>query len=676
MKQQPFLRCLSLLLALLCLFSLLPPAPSAASQPDITSCIEGIIAWKTAENGSPPGGVLINDAYLESAGTTAGDWYPFALGRYGRADNLRGYLAVVSDRVSARYGESGRLHAYKATEWHRIALAVSACGGNPRQVGKGPDGSPIDLIADGTYNRGSTVSLGRQGVNGWIWGLIALDSGRYEVPAGAHDTRDGIIREILSQQLPDGGFALSGSAADPDMTAMAIQALSPYYAGGKAYSYTQKKTQKSVTKTVHHAVDEALQALSSLQTGDGGFVSWGTKNVESACQAAVALCCLGIDPESDSRFIKNGKTLLDAVFAYRMPDGGFCHSFTYDPDNPTSKPNQSNSMASEQVLYTLVAVHRLRNGMRSLYDLRPEWPASLKNQICSLSAKINALPKNPSKSEISALFAAYKAIPVSERSYVFNFDTLAAAMENTHVENDAEDITASLDSGTAKQPEGGASSGGQGAAFSGSFSGGGEAEPHAAGPAEEPAEEADSPILAFSLSDRAAVDALPAPEALTTQYYSRVLTLLDALKNADDFEGKESYLEKLEAALARIRALQDEIDSINDDIKDNLYPFGNISLRDKDTVLGILRRCEALGAYDLAKIEGLSDVKKAKAQIDSLERARAVGIVLVIAVLLLVPFAVFRIRRRRRRRLEAKQMPIEEDDALPSPETGTGRDTE
>lgn len=675
MKQRPFLRCLSLLLALLCLFSLLPPAPAAASQPDITSCIEGIIAWKTAENGSPPGGVLINDAYLESAGTTAGDWYPFALGRYGRADNLRGYLAVVSDRVSARYRESGRLHAYKATEWHRIALAVSASGGNPRQVGKGPDGSPIDLIADGTYHRGNTVSLGRQGINGWIWGLIALDSGRYEVPADAHDTRDDIIREILSQQLPDGGFALSGSSSDPDMTAMAIQALSPYYTGGKAYSYTQKKTKKSVTKTVHQAVDEALQTLSSLQEADGGFVSWGTKNVESACQTAVALCCLGIDPESDSRFIKNGKTLLDAIFAYRMPDGGFCHSFTYDPDNPSSKPDQSNSMASEQVLYTLVAVHRLRNGMRSLYDLRPEWPASLKNQISSLEAKINALPKNPSRGEISALFAAYKAIPVSERSYVFNFDTLAAAMENAQVENDAEDLTASLDSGTAKQPAGGASSGGQGAASSGPSSGGEEA-PLSEGPAQEQAAEEDAPILAFSLADRAAVDALPAPENLTTQYYSRVLTLLDALKNADDFEGKEAYLEKLEAALARIRELQAEIDSINDDIKDNLYPFGNISLRDKDTVLGILRRCEALGAYDLAKIEGLSDVKKAKAQIDSLERARAVGIVLVIAVLLLVPFAVFRIRRRRRRRLEAKQMPIEEDDALPSPKTGTGRDTE
>lgn len=672
MKQRPFLRCLSLLLAL---FSLLPPAPAAASQPDIPSCIEGIIAWKTAENGSPPGGVLINDAYLESAGTTAGDWYPFALGRYGRADNLRGYLAVVSDRVSARYRESGRLHAYKATEWHRIALAVSASGGNPRQVGKGPDGSPIDLIADGTYHRGNTVSLGRQGINGWIWGLIALDSGRYEVPADAHDTRDDIIREILSQQLPDGGFALSGSSSDPDMTAMAIQALSPYYTGGKAYSYTQKKTKKSVTKTVHQAVDEALQTLSSLQEADGGFVSWGTKNVESACQTAVALCCLGIDPESDSRFIKNGKTLLDAIFAYRMPDGGFCHSFTYDPDNPSSKPDQSNSMASEQVLYTLVAVHRLRNGMRSLYDLRPEWPASLKNQISSLEAKINALPKNPSRGEISALFAAYKAIPVSERSYVFNFDTLAAAMENAQVENDAEDLTASLDSGTAKQPAGGASSGGQGAASSGPSSGGEEA-PLSEGPAQEQAAEEDAPILAFSLADRAAVDALPAPENLTTQYYSRVLTLLDALKNADDFEGKEAYLEKLEAALARIRELQAEIDSINDEIKAKLYPFESISLRDKDTVLGILRRCEALGAYDLAKIEGLSDVKKARAQIDSLERARAVGIVLVIAVLLLVPAAVFRIRRRRRRRLEAKQMPIEEDDALPSPETGTGRDTE
>ena len=73
-------------------------------------------------------------------------------------------------------------------------------------------GNPIDLIADGTYDRGRTTPLGRQGINGWIWGLIALDSLRYPIPDGAFYTRDDIILEILRQQLPDGGFALSGGA--------------------------------------------------------------------------------------------------------------------------------------------------------------------------------------------------------------------------------------------------------------------------------------------------------------------------------------------------------------------------------------------------------------------------------------------------------------------------------
>ena len=95
-------------------------------------------------------------------------------------------------------------------------------------------------------------------------------------------------------------------------------------------------------------------------------------------------------------------------------------------------------------------------------------------------------------------------------------------------------------------------------------------------------------------------------------------------------------------------------------------------------MLNILRRCEALGVYDLAKTEGFGNVKKARDQIDSLERALAVAIVLLAAVLILVPLAALRIRRRRRKRLEAKQMPVEADTpphAAGSPANDeTGRD--
>ena len=173
----------------------------------------------------------------------------------------------------------------------------------------------------------------------------------------AYYTRDDIIIEILRQQLPSGGFALSGKTADPDITAMAIQALAPYYNSEKTYTYTQKESGRELSQNVHTVIEEALSCLSLLQLDTGDFESWGTQNVESTDQVLVALCCLGIDPLTDNRFIKNGNTLLDGILRYRMPDGGFIHSFTYDSDNPTSLPDQSNTMAGEQTLYARALPH-------------------------------------------------------------------------------------------------------------------------------------------------------------------------------------------------------------------------------------------------------------------------------------------------------------------------------
>ena len=91
-------------------------------------------------------------------------------------------------------------------------------------------------------------------------------------------TREKLIETILGAALEDGGWTLSGTKADPDMTAMAIQALAPYY---------------KTNETVKAAVDKALEALSALQRNDGGFGSWGTVNSESCAQVIVALTALG-----------------------------------------------------------------------------------------------------------------------------------------------------------------------------------------------------------------------------------------------------------------------------------------------------------------------------------------------------------------------------------------------
>lgn len=136
----------------------------------------------------------------------------------------------------------------------------------------------------------------------------------YEIPNGSFYSRDDIITEILCRQLSDGGFALTGKNSDPDITAMAVQALAPYYNSGKSYTYQLKSEKKQVSRTVKQIVNEALSWSLSFTNRGRQTSSWGTQNAGKHRAAAAALCSLNIDPQKDSRFIKNGKTLLDGHF--------------------------------------------------------------------------------------------------------------------------------------------------------------------------------------------------------------------------------------------------------------------------------------------------------------------------------------------------------------------------
>ena len=330
------------------------------SVSDITEAIDGILAWKRAQQGVAEGQPLLSGELLTYAGSTAADWLPIGLSRYGAEDDYDSYLAALRTYVEQKYREPDKLDRTKATEWHRIALAVLACGGDPTHFGRDENGADINLIADGVYDRGKTADLGRQGLNGWLWGLITLDSMKYTIPAGASYTRTELVKTILSYQLSDDGFNLrvaQGSTADPDITAMAIQSMGPYY--------------RTSTLNVKDPVDRALERLSQLQLDTADFRSWGTRNSESTSQVIISLCSVGIDPQNDPRFVKNGLNLLDALFYYQQEDGGFAHSYELDGGNPSAVPGESDSMATDQALLALVSVWRQAQGMSPLYDFRP-----------------------------------------------------------------------------------------------------------------------------------------------------------------------------------------------------------------------------------------------------------------------------------------------------------------
>ena len=69
-------------------------------------------------------------------------------------------------------------------------------------------------------------------------------------------------------------------------------------------------------------------------------------------RSSLALCALGIDPETDSRFVKGEHTLLTELSQFREADGTYRHVLEGAGDG----------LATAQSVLALVAVQRVRFG--------------------------------------------------------------------------------------------------------------------------------------------------------------------------------------------------------------------------------------------------------------------------------------------------------------------------
>ena len=270
------------------------------------------------------------------AGSVGGEWTVLGLARSGMDipdEYFENYCRTVTKYVNDC---DGVLHSKKYTEYSRMIIALTAIGKNPEDVA---GYNLLTALAD--YEK--TVW---QGINGAAWALIAFDSGNYNVPdnpgSKVQATREMYVNHILEKQTSDGGWALSGDMADPDVTGMVLQALSKYQDNDKVKAATEK----------------ALGCLSEMQKENGGFSSYEAETSESSAQVLVALCELGI-PTDDERFLKNGKSVLDNLLTFYENGKGFKH--VHD--------DCTNLMATEQCFYALVAVKRANEGINSLYDM-------------------------------------------------------------------------------------------------------------------------------------------------------------------------------------------------------------------------------------------------------------------------------------------------------------------
>ncbi|MDR0916600.1 MAG: dockerin type I domain-containing protein [Oscillospiraceae bacterium] len=324
---------------------------------------------------------LVQSVPTPGFGTGGGEWTILSLARAGYAvptGYYDGYLTVIGNlfdnlaettnvgyRVNAVNGKREvKLDSNKSTENERLILALSSLGVDSTNFVTAT--ATYDLVArlaDYTWDI-------RQGINGPIFALIALNTNGYTIPTDStvanQATEDNLIQYILDKEIKKGtddagGWALSGTTPDPDMTAMAIQALAPY--------------NDNAHPLVAAAIDRAVGRLSDIQRPDGGYASWGTVNAESIAQTILALTAVGIDPVADPRFIKvdaNGisNNPISALLTFAVAGGGFSHTLgSGQTEAGGAIAGAVNNMATDQATYALVAYDRFLDEKTALYDM-------------------------------------------------------------------------------------------------------------------------------------------------------------------------------------------------------------------------------------------------------------------------------------------------------------------
>lgn len=248
----------------------------------------------------------------------------------------------------------------------------------------------------------------RQGINGPIWVIIAMNTGQYDLLTEAELAKQGftaakgdtvntigqmidyiLAREITTTENELGGWALTGNKPDVDITGMALQAFAPYYLDEQKFKATNSK---ATYKELKKAVERGILTLKRLQKANGGYDSWGSINSESTVQVIVALTAMQMDPlkeielptiqqtvnfTTEGGFIDSVWTnnMIDALLTFYAPStgsspeiGGFKH-VTAGYDGGGGAGTTVNAMATDQALYGLIAYDRFLKGENTLYDM-------------------------------------------------------------------------------------------------------------------------------------------------------------------------------------------------------------------------------------------------------------------------------------------------------------------
>lgn len=308
----------------------------------ISSLGNTVLLWKEDSTGSCNLQSLVDDYFCENALNGNVQTYVQALtcDPYNNPD-LSAYTRALAQSVEAAYHSDSGIYP---TSLQKSVITLCMCHAYSNA---GTDIPFVleDYFSEEIVNDALNNTIGSKGIMTYIYGLNMLEAlehvnAEYDCPFTCED----IIMTLISSQLSDGGYALSGDEGDVDVTAMTLRSLSYAYKAlsttdaASSYIFSDAEAAQFIS-----SVDSSILFLKNAQLETGDYASYGCACSESTAQVILAACALGIDV---SDFNNNNISALDGLVIYRLENGSFSHS----------SPLVTNDMASSQAYEALCAI--------------------------------------------------------------------------------------------------------------------------------------------------------------------------------------------------------------------------------------------------------------------------------------------------------------------------------
>ena len=264
----------------------------------------------------------ISSSYVESSG----EWVVMDMGAYAK------YNPDTANKLSEKAKQQYINNAIASitsenvsdTTIDKAVLALRAIGADETRLYSINSNIPINAI--------EKLNAVTKSSSAWSapYTLAAYNQGEYN----SDEYENSLIADLLAAQQDDGSWNEWGTI---DTTANAIAGLSFY------------KDREDVAS----AIDKAVEYLSSQQKTTGAYDGGYGENSNSTAMVIIGLAAAGINPDTDSRFIKNGKSLLDGLSSFALSDNsGFGYQNNSSKNDSSTEQSFRALIAAAQVMKT------------------------------------------------------------------------------------------------------------------------------------------------------------------------------------------------------------------------------------------------------------------------------------------------------------------------------------